>query len=62
MAAGDLAGCSHHTVAGYLGLRHGVLLPAPAEPVRRSRIIDPWSPQIEEWVDRSKALQGQGPR
>src|SRR5579875_3679144 len=53
-AAGELAGCSHHTVAHWVELRDGGLLPAPAEPVRRSRIIDPWLPKIEEWVDRSK--------
>jgi transposase len=53
-AAGELAGCSHHTVAGWVAKRDGGLLPAPAEPARRERIIDPWLPKIEEWVERSK--------
>jgi transposase len=54
-AAGELAGCSHHTVAGWVAKRDAGLLPAPAERVRRERKIDPWLPKIEEWVDRSKA-------
>lgn len=54
-AAGELAGCSHHTVAGWVAKRDTGLLPTPAEPVRRERMIDPWLPKIEEWVDRSKA-------
>ena len=50
--AGGLAGCSHHSVAAYVverdeGRLGGVGL------VRRKRIIDPWLPKIEEWVERS---------
>jgi transposase len=54
-AAGELADCSHHTVAHYVELRDGGLLPTPGEPTRRSRIIDPYLPKIEEWVERSQA-------
>jgi transposase len=51
--AGELAGCSHHTVAEWVAKRDGGLLPAPGEPVRRERMIDPFLPKIEEWVERS---------
>jgi transposase len=54
-AAGELAGCSHHTVAGWVAKRDAGLLPSPTEPARRERMIDPWLPKIEEWVDRSRA-------
>ena len=50
--AGELAGCSHHTVADYVAKRDAGLLPGIG-PVRRSRIIDPWLAKIEEWVERS---------
>jgi transposase len=53
-AAGELAGCSHHTVAGWVAKRDAGLLPTGAEPVRRERIIDPWLAKIEEWVERSR--------
>lgn len=53
-AAGELAGCSHHTVAGWVAKRDAGWLPRPAEAVRRERMIDPWLPKIEEWVERSK--------
>jgi transposase len=51
--AGELAGCSHHTVAHYVELRDAGKLPTPGEPARRERIIDPFMAKIEEWVDRS---------
>ena len=53
-AAGELSGCSHHTVAEWVAKRDAGLLAAPDEPVRRERMIDPFLPKIEEWVERSK--------
>ena len=55
--AGELAGCSYHTVAAYVAERDGGRL-GGVGPVRRKRIIDPWLPKIEEWV----ALLWQDPR
>ena len=52
--AGELAGCSHHTVAAYVAKRDEGRL-GGVGPVRRERIIDPWLPKIEEWVERSHA-------
>jgi len=52
--AGELAGCSHHTVAAYVAKRDAGEL-AGVGPQRRERIIDPWLPKIEEWVERSQA-------
>lgn len=50
--AGELAGCSHHTVAAWVTKRDaGQLL--SGEPVRRERVIDPFMDKIEEWVERS---------
>jgi transposase len=51
--AGELAGCSHHTVARYVALRDAGRL-ADEEPVRRERMIDPFLAKIEEWVERSQ--------
>jgi transposase len=51
--AGELAGCSHHTVAAYVAKRDAGLLPGEGS-VRRGRIIDPFLPKIEEWVERSQ--------
>lgn len=51
--AAELVGCSHHTVAAWVAKRDAGLLPAPGEPARRVRIIDPFLPKIEEWVERS---------
>ena len=53
--AGELAGCSHHTVAHWVAKRDAGELPADDEPQRRQRIIDPYLPKIEEWVERSEA-------
>ena len=50
--AGELAGVSHHTVARYVAMRDAGEL-AGGGPRRRGRIIDPWLPKIEEWVERS---------
>jgi hypothetical protein len=51
--AGELAGCSHHTVKHYVA--SGVLLVAsgPAE-CQRPQLIDEYLPKVEEWVERSK--------
>jgi transposase len=53
-AAGELAGCSHHTVEHYVALRDAGMLPTGSEPVERARLIDPHLDKIEEWVERSK--------
>lgn len=50
--AGELAGCSHHTVAVYVARRDAGRLPGEG-PVRRERMIDPFLAKIEEWVERS---------
>jgi len=50
--AGELAGVSHNTVGRYVALRDAGLLPDDG-PERRVRIIDPFLPKIEEWVERS---------
>ncbi|MGF1473020.1 MAG: IS21 family transposase [Rubrobacteraceae bacterium] len=51
-SAAELAGCSHHTVARYVALReHGT---GPEEvQTSRERLIDPYLPKIEEWIERS---------
>lgn len=50
--AAELAGCSHHTVKRYVEAREKVGGP-PGGPVRRSQLIDPFLPKVEEWVERS---------
>jgi hypothetical protein len=45
--AGELAGCSHHTVAAWVAKRDAGELPEE-EPARRERMIDPLLPKIEE--------------
>ena len=52
-AAGELAGCSHHTVEHYVALRDEGRLAAAGEPQLRPKLIDPHLPKIEEWVVRS---------
>lgn len=52
-AAAELAGCSHHTVEHYVALRDAGLLPAGLEVVERAKLIDPFLPKLEEWVERS---------
>lgn len=50
--AGELAGCSHHTVKHYVELREaGGLSDRPAA---RPMLIDPYLPKLEELVERSK--------
>ena len=51
--AGELAGCSHHTVEDWVAKRDAGLLPVPGVAVTRSRLIDPFLGKVEEWVDRS---------
>jgi hypothetical protein len=51
--AGELAGCSHHTVARYVRARdEGRLVPGATEP--RPMMIDEYLEKLEELVDRSK--------
>jgi len=50
--AGELAGCSHHTVAAYVARRDAGRLPGEGRQ-RRERMIDPFLAKIEEWVERS---------
>ena len=52
--AGELAGCSHHTVARYVAMRDAGEL-VDEGPERRERIIDPFLAKVEEWVERSDA-------
>lgn len=49
--AGELAGCSHHTVALHVAAREAGTL--SAEPARRDQIIDSYLDKIEEWVELS---------
>jgi transposase len=51
-SAGELAGCSHHTVEHYVMLRDEGRL-AAGEPQQRSRLIDRHLDKVEEWVERS---------
>ena len=50
--AGELAGCSHHTVKHYVDRRAagGELDRAATRP----QVIDEYLPKVEEWVERSK--------
>ena len=50
--AGELADCSHHTVARYVAAREQGRL--TAEAVRRAMLIDAFLPKLEEWVQRSR--------
>jgi hypothetical protein len=50
--AGELAGCSHHTVARYVAERERGRV--PGSPVRRPGVIGPFLPKLEELVERSK--------
>lgn len=53
-AAGELAGCSHHTVEAYVARRDAGLLRSPQERAERVKLIDPFLPKLEEWVERSQ--------
>lgn len=48
-----MAGCSHHTVAAYVARRDAGELLAPDRKVERSKLVDPFLPKVEEWVDHS---------
>ena len=48
--AGELAGCSYHTVAHHVEARAAGAL---GEVARRDRLIDPFLPKLEEWVEAS---------
>lgn len=52
--AGELAGCSHHTVAHWVARRGAGKLPGEG-PQRRERLVDPFMAKVEEWVERSDA-------
>ena len=50
-AAGELAGCDHHTVAHWVAARDaGTLVGVP---VRRDMLIDPFLAKVEEWMEQS---------
>ena len=57
-AAGELAGCSHHTVEHWVTMRDAGLLPDGVEPVERVKLIDRVHAQ-----DRGmgRTIQRQGP-
>jgi len=48
--AGELAGCSHHTVAHHVEARAAGTL---GEVARRDQLIDPFLDKLEEWVEAS---------
>ena len=49
-----LVGCLRHTVEHYGALRDQGLLPTGLEQVERVKLIDPFLPKVEEWMERSK--------
>jgi hypothetical protein len=51
-AAGELAGCDHHTVAHWVARRDAGELTATA--VRRPQLIDEYLPKLEEWMEASR--------
>ena len=50
--AGELAGCSHHTVVDYVAAREAGGLTGRA--AVRPQLIDEYLDKVEEWVERSK--------
>ena len=52
-AAGQLAGCSHHTVEHHVALRDAGQLPVVGL-VERTKLIDPFFAKVEEWVEHSR--------
>lgn len=50
--AGELAGCDHKTVAHWVARRDAGAMSAEAVP--RTRLIDPFLPKLEEWMEASK--------
>ena len=54
--AGELAGCSHHTVARYVRAREeGRLVPGASAP--RPGVIDGFLPKLEELVELMRLAQ-----
>lgn len=51
-AAGELTGCSHHTVAAHVRARDEGMPPPTYKP--RPKVTDEFLPKIEEWVEPSK--------
>ncbi|MGF7235783.1 MAG: IS21 family transposase [Frankia sp.] len=51
--AGELSGCSHHTVGRYVAARQAGRL-VPGAPTPRPSVIDPYRAKVEELVERSK--------
>lgn len=51
-AAGQLAGCSHHTVAAHVAARDAGRPVGAAAP--RPRVIDEFLPKVEELVEKTK--------
>ena len=51
-ATAELTGCSHHTVAHYVAARDAGQ--PIAEQDYRGRVIAPFLPKIEEWIEASK--------
>jgi len=49
--AGELTGCSHHTVARYVRARDAGQL--QTAPLQRQQVLDPFRNYIEGWVDDS---------
>lgn len=50
--AGELAGCSHHTVKAYVDRRAAADVELDRA-AARPQLIDEYLPKIEEWVERS---------
>jgi transposase len=50
--AGELAGCSHHTVARYVAARDAGGL--SDQPAARPQLIDEFLPKLEEWIEHSR--------
>ena len=50
-AAGELAGCDHHTVAQWVARRDAGEL--TAAPLRRPQLIDEFLAKLEEWMEAS---------
>jgi transposase len=51
-AAGELSGCSHHTVAGHVAAREAGAVSDPL--AVRPQLIDEFLPKLEEWMEHSR--------
>jgi transposase len=51
-AAGELSGCSHHTVAGHVAAREAGGPAGP--PAARAQLIEEFLPKLEEWMEHSR--------